>query len=169
MSNLPNEIEVLNFHSIVDDRGSWLRVFDTLKSKNSDLCFSQISISNNILKGTLRGLHFQKIPFSEYKAIACLNGSIYDVVVDIRKDSVNYLKWYSTYLSSSDNKFLLVPPGYAHGFLTLEDDTQLIYGMDKVFSPKHYSGIHWNDPKIGVNWPDMPKVISDKDSSLPWL
>jgi dTDP-4-dehydrorhamnose 3,5-epimerase len=167
--NYPKEIEILDVHTSIDERGSWLRVFDSTKSEHIGLSFSQISISNNLFAGTLRGLHFQLNPFSEFKAITCVRGSVYDVVVDMRESSSHYLKWYSLILNSKNLCSILIPPGYAHGFMTLEDNTQLMYGMDKAYSQEHYCGLHWNDPKIGIRWPSQPKIISDKDAGLPWI
>ena len=167
--NYPKEIEILDFHTSTDERGSWSRIFDSTRSVHLGLSFTQISISQNLFAGTLRGLHFQRNPHSEFKAVTCLSGSVYDVVVDMRETSPNYLKWYSLILNSSDLCSIVIPPGFAHGFLTLVDNTQLMYGMDKAYSQEHYSGLHWNDPKIGIQWPSQPKIISEKDSGLPWI
>ena len=113
----------------------------------------------------MRGLHYQKHPFQEIKVTRCIKGSIFVVIVDLRKKSSTYLKCYGTKLSKENNKSVYVPKNFAHGYITLEDETDIFYQSSNTYSPKHESGISWNDPKIKIKWPIKPIIISKKDSS----
>lgn len=150
-----------------DERGSFQRLWDAGSSK---VLWKQASFVENLSKGTLRGLHFQENPYSEQKIVTCVKGKIFDVIVDMRKDSENYLKHF-TFVLGSNEKFnsILVPKGFAHGYLTLEDNVQLFYMMDEFFSPNHASGIRWDDPALSIQWPITPILISEKDRNLATL
>ncbi len=127
----------------------------------------QCNISFNGKKGTLRGMHFQLPPHAEAKLVRCTMGSIYDVIIDIRPESGTYKKWAGYELNSDNRKMLYIPEGFAHGFLTLEDNTEVFYQMSSEFIPESASGIRWDDPLFAIEWPKKPEVISNKDNSYP--
>ena len=112
-------------------------------------------------------MHYQKHPNEEVKIIRCTKGKIFDVIVDLRIKSNSYKKWFGIELTSKNHKMLYVPKGLAHGFLTLEDNSEIFYQMSDYFVPESARGIHWNDPSIGIKWPFIPSVISERDNSYP--
>jgi dTDP-4-dehydrorhamnose 3,5-epimerase len=118
-------------------------------------------------KGTIRGLHFQKSPKQEDKIVQCLQGSIFDVAVDLRKNSPTYGKWVGEILSAENKRMLLVPKGFAHGFQTLEKDCLVEYFVSQYYSPTHERGVRWNDPFFNVKWPIAKAVVSEKDGKWP--
>jgi len=120
-------------------------------------------------KGVLRGLHFQKPPFAQAKLIRVTRGGIFDVAVDLRKNSPTYGHWCGLEISAANFTMLFVPAGFAHGFCTLEPDTHVQYKVDVPYTPQHDSGIIWNDPELAVVWPVEHPVISTKDARLPLL
>jgi dTDP-4-dehydrorhamnose 3,5-epimerase len=119
--------------------------------------------------GTLRGLHFQLPPAAQGKWVRVLRGSMYDVVVDIRTGSATYRQWKGFHLSAENRYQLFVPKGFAHGFCTLEDNTEVMYKVDSFYSPQHDTGILWSDPHLGITWPEGEKIVSTKDAGLPTL
>lgn len=126
--------------------------------------FVQDSISYNARKGTLRGMHFQVHPYEEIKLVTCLTGAIYDVAVDLRKDSPTYCRWQAFELSEANETALYIPKGFAHGFQTLTDDARVYYKMSTFFTPGSYAGVRYDDPAFAIEWPPAEKrVISDKD------
>lgn len=127
----------------------------------------QSNISFNKKKGTLRGLHYQAFPFGEAKLIRCTMGAIYDVFVDLRPESETYLQWYSVELTERSRKLLFIPEGFAHGFMTLRDNSEVFYQMSQYYIPDYARGIRWNDPVFGIRWPLEVKVVSDKDRAYP--
>jgi dTDP-4-dehydrorhamnose 3,5-epimerase len=127
----------------------------------------QCNVSFNEKKGTLRGMHYQADPHPEAKLVRCTQGSLYDVVVDLRAASTTLKKWTSIVLSASKRNMIYVPEGFAHGFLTLEDHTEIFYQMSEFYYPELSRGVRWNDPGIGIVWPFQPEVISDRDRSYP--
>jgi dTDP-4-dehydrorhamnose 3,5-epimerase len=148
-----------------DYRGFFARIFCKKEFENQRLKNNIVQINNsyNKKKGTLRGLHYQLPPKAEVKIIRCIRGSIFDVVIDLRKDSPTFLKWFGCELNENNKKMLYVPEGFAHGFLTLEDDTEIIYFTTEFYSPQYERCIRWNDPKFSIQWPFEPTVISEKD------
>ncbi len=128
--------------------------------------FSQDSLSKS-KKGVLRGLHFQKEPFPQGKLVSVLSGSVFDVAVDIRKDSPHFGKWVSAELSEYNNRSIWVPPGFAHGFESLEDNTIILYKTTGEYSKEHERGIVWNDPDLAIAWPINNPILSEKDSKHP--
>jgi dTDP-4-dehydrorhamnose 3,5-epimerase len=126
----------------------------------------QCNISYNQKRGTLRGMHLQVPPFAEAKLVRVTRGSIYDVIVDLRRDSPTRLKWFGVELSAENRRALYVPEGFAHGFLTLEDDTQVFYQMSEFYAPECARGYPWDDPAFGIVWPIPVSVISEKDAGL---
>jgi dTDP-4-dehydrorhamnose 3,5-epimerase len=127
----------------------------------------QCNISYNKSKGTMRGMHLQLPPFAEAKLVRCTRGSIYDVIIDLRSGSDSYLQWLGVELSASNYKMLYIPEGFAHGFQTLEDDTEVFYQMSEFYSPECSRGLRWNDRAFGIKWPLAVSVISARDDSLP--
>ena len=154
-----------------DNRGFFARSWDkTIFEKNGiKSSFVQNNISFNNIKGTIRGLHYQASPYEEAKLVRCTRGRAYEVFVDIRKNSKTYLKWAGTELSSDELTSLYVPEGFALGFQTLEDNTELFYQMSQFYKPEYSRGIIWNDKKLKIIWPTKMTVISEKDLSLPSL
>jgi dTDP-4-dehydrorhamnose 3,5-epimerase len=120
-------------------------------------------------KNVLRGLHFQKPPAAQAKLVRVVQGAVWDVAVDIRKDSPSYKKWIAVELSGDNKRMLYIPEGFAHGFVALTDNVHLLYKCSNEYSPSHDGGIIWNDPDIGIKWPVTNPVLSDKDTALPLL
>ena len=128
----------------------------------------QSNISFNKRKGTLRGMHFQRGEAAEAKLVCCAAGAIYDVIVDLRPDSPSYLKWYGRTLTMSNKEMLFIPKGLAHGFQSLCDDSEVSYQMFDFYAPESASGVRWNDPAFGIEWPEeSQRIISEKDMSYP--
>ena len=162
-----DELLIVQPTKIEDKRGFYCRVWDSNISKKFGLQdkFLQTNLVSTKKKGTLRGLHYQKYPFQEIKLTRCIKGSIFVVIVDLRKKSSTYLKWYGIKLSKKNNKSLYVPKNFAHGYITLENETDIFYQSSNNYSPEYEAGISWNDPKIEIKWPIKPKIISEKDLS----
>jgi dTDP-4-dehydrorhamnose 3,5-epimerase len=137
----------------------------------ADLTFVQDNLSLSLRSGTLRGLHFQRPPFAQGKLVRVARGSIFDVAVDIRKKSPTYGEHIAVTLDSADGAQFWVPPGFLHGFCTLEDNTEVCYKVTSYYSPIHDAGVLWNDPDLGIEWPiDVDSVVlSEKDKQLPRL
>ena len=154
---------------LTDERGAFARIFCQKEFKNHGLNpnILQSSISLNKKKYTLRGMHFQKKPHAEAKLVRCSRGLIYDVIVDLRPDSPTYMGWTFIELSLENKRMVYVPEGFAHGFQTLEDNSEIIYQMSQFYSPDHSGGIRWDDPSLKIEWPNEPVVISPKDQNFP--
>jgi dTDP-4-dehydrorhamnose 3,5-epimerase len=161
-----NGAYVIEPEKLEDDRGFFSRIWDKkmFKEKDLDSEILQSSISFNKKRGTLRGMHYQIKPYEESKLVRCTRGKIYDVIVDLRKYSKTFKKWDFVELSASNHKILYIPKGFAHGFQTLEDDSEVNYEMFQIFSPNHSRGFRWNDSTIKINWPLEITKISQKDS-----
>ena len=129
----------------------------------------QINHSLTRKKGAIRGLHFQYPPKAEIKVVKCLSGSVFDVIVDLRRNSSSFLQWHGEVLSSENEKMMYVPEGFAHGFQTLEEDTELLYLHTEFYSPEHEGGVLYNEPMINVSWPLDVTDISTKDNNYPLL
>jgi dTDP-4-dehydrorhamnose 3,5-epimerase len=129
--------------------------------------FVQCNISFNKRKGTLRGMHYQAAPYEEEKLVRCTMGSIYDVILDLRTGSDTYRKWFGLELTAENRRMIYVPKGFAHGFLTLEDNTEVFYQMSEYYSPGNDRGIRWNDAVFEIEWPGEIEVISDRDKMYP--
>lgn len=154
---------------IQDSRGYFSRTFDKNEFVKRKLNhnFVQDSISFNEKKGTIRGMHFQKPPFQETKIVSCIQGKIFDVIIDLRIRSKTYKKWFCCELDSKKNNMIYIPEGFAHGFQTLDNNVVVSYKMSEFFNPKFYYGIRWNDPIFNINWPLEPTVLSEKDKLFP--
>jgi dTDP-4-dehydrorhamnose 3,5-epimerase len=127
----------------------------------------QCSISLNSRKGTLRGMHYQEAPYQEAKLVRCTKGAIYDVVVDLRPDSPTYKDWIPVVLTAEKRNMIYVPEGCAHGFLTLEDKTEVCYQVSEFYRPECARGVRWNDPAFQITWPAKVEVISERDRVYP--
>ncbi|SFS84650.1 dTDP-4-dehydrorhamnose 3,5-epimerase [Paenibacillus sp. 453mf] len=155
-----------------DHRGWFMETYNHSKfaKYGIEINFVQDNQSYSAGKGTLRGLHYQLNPKAQSKLVRCTRGVIFDVAVDIRKGSPNYGEWYGLELSESNKTQLLIPKGFAHGFITLTDDVEVQYKCDEVYSPELDGSILWNDPDINVTWPsNMTPILSDKDAKAPLL
>lgn len=162
---------VINIQPIGDDRGWFLRTF--CKKEFSKISHSeewvQLNHSYTSQKGTIRGMHFQTHPYSETKLVRCISGRIYDVVVDLRRDSKTFLSWFGVEISASNRKMIYIPKGLAHGFQTLSDNTELIYHHTEFYTPNSEAGIRFDDPTIKIKWPLLVTEISDRDHQHPSL
>jgi dTDP-4-dehydrorhamnose 3,5-epimerase len=149
-----------------DDRGWFARFFCQNEYDQHGLCRNIVQANNSFskYKGTLRGMHYQLAPKAEDKIVRCLRGALLDVIVDLRRESPTFLKHFAAELTEDHRNMLFVPKGFAHGFLTLADDTEAFYLVTEFYSPQHERGLRYNDPKLGIRWPFEPTVISEKDS-----
>jgi dTDP-4-dehydrorhamnose 3,5-epimerase len=158
---------IIEPEKLEDDRGFFARTFCKNEFKKNNLNFEivQTNTSYNKFKGTLRGMHYQSEPKAETKLLTCTKGAIYDVIVDLRKDSSTYLNWTGVELSEENKLFLFIPKGFAQGFQTLKDNTEIFYYMDEFYSPEHANGIRYNDPKLNIKWPIENPILSEKDKN----
>lgn len=129
----------------------------------------QINHSFTAAAGAIRGMHYQLPPFTEIKLLRCIAGAVFDVIVDIRKDSPTFLQWFGTELSSTNKKMLYIPAGFAHGFQTLSADCELIYHHSELYTPGAEGGLRYNDPALGIEWPLPPTELSERDKQHPLL
>lgn len=167
-----NGLMVIEPNIFGDHRGWFSEIYneDDFKKAGLEITFIQDNHSFSAIKGTLRGLHYQKDPKAQTKLVRCTKGSIFDVAVDIRKGSTTFGDWFGVELSAENKKQLLVPKGFAHGFMTLTDDVEVQYKVDELYSPENDRGIIWNDPEIGIKWPiEIKPVLSAKDEKAPLL
>lgn len=165
------DVKILLPRVFGDNRGWFMESWSKRDMEKAGLFFEfvQDNHSFSAQKGTLRGLHFQKNPFAQAKLVRCARGAIMDVVVDIRRGSPCFGKWTAVELSSENKKQLLIPRGFAHGFLTLTDDVEILYKADQYYSPEADRSVAWNDPAIGVHWGIAAPVLSLKDQNAPLL
>ena len=160
---------VIELDPRVDERGFFARTFCEREFGEHGLPtrFPQCNLSHNKSSRTLRGLHFQASPFRESKLVRCVAGVIFDVIVDQRRDSPTQLQWVGVELSARSGRALFIPEGLAHGFITLENDTDVFYHMGEYYQPEAARGIRWNDPRLGIRWPAAPATISERDATYP--
>lgn len=155
-----------------DHRGWFMETYSIAMFKDNgiDIRFVQDNQSFSASKGTLRGLHYQLNPKAQTKLVRCTKGAIFDVAVDIRKESPTFGKWFGIELTADNKKQLLIPKGFAHGFMTLTEDVEVQYKVDELYAPECDRGIIWSDPTIGIEWPiNIKPVLSAKDESAPLL
>jgi len=167
------DVKLISMPKFGDHRGFFSEVYNkqALSATRIDIDFVQDNHSLSAEKGTVRGLHFQSPPFAQDKMLRVVRGSVFDVAVDLRRGSPTYGKYVSATLSAASWNQILVPIGFAHGFMTLEPDTEVIYKVSNYYSPAHDKGMMWNDPQIGIEWP-LPAegaILSDKDRKQPLL
>jgi dTDP-4-dehydrorhamnose 3,5-epimerase len=148
-----------------DERGFFARTWckEEFRDRGLDTNLVQCSISFNKKAGTLRGMHFQLPPFAETKLVRCTQGAIYDVIIDLRQDSETFLQWVGVELSAENRKALYVPKGFAHGFQTLVDNTEVFYQISEVYAPDYARGLRWDDPIFKITWQQPVTVISLRD------
>jgi dTDP-4-dehydrorhamnose 3,5-epimerase len=152
-----------------DERGFFARTWCRAEFEEAglDARLAQCSISFNARKGTLRGMHYQADPYGEAKLVRCTMGAIYDVVLDLRAASPTFRKWIGVTLTAENRRMVYVPQGCAHGFLTLEDNSEVFYQISEFYHPEAACGVRWNDPAFGIEWPGKVEVISERDRTLP--
>lgn len=149
-----------------DERGFFARTFcrDEFAGKGLSTTFCQCNISFNHRKGTLRGMHFQDKPHEEAKLVRCTRGAIYDVIVDVRRDSPTFCAWAAFELTAENRTMLYVPQGFAHGFQTLEDNCEVFYQMSEMYHPNLARGLRWDDPALAIRWPIPAPFVSHRDA-----
>jgi len=155
----------------VDERGSFARLWchDEFAARGLDANFVQCNTSFSVRRGTLRGLHYQAPPHAEVKLVSCVRGRVFDVVVDLRRTSATYGGWFGVELNPDNRTMVYVPEGCAHGYLTLEDGSEVTYPVTAAYAAGAEQGIRWNDAAIGIEWPIEPVVLSPKDQQWPDL
>lgn len=160
---------VVDTGEVADTRGSFTRLFCPEEFAGAGVSFQsqQINLSSNPRRHTLRGMHFQHPPHDEAKFVRALHGKIYDVVADLRPQSPSFRKWQAFELSRNNRKALFIPSGCAHGFMTLEDDCDVLYQIDRIYEPGHAKGFRYDDPVFGIEWPAIPSLISEADLGWP--
>lgn len=148
-----------------DERGFFARTFcrDEFRKRGLNSSFAQCSTSFNARRGTLRGMHYQMKPHEEAKLVRCTRGSIYDLIVDIRPESPTFKKWFAVELTAINLLMLYVPEGFAHGFQTLEDESEVFYQISEVYHPEYSGGIRWDDPVFEFRWPVEERIMSERD------
>jgi dTDP-4-dehydrorhamnose 3,5-epimerase len=152
-----------------DERGFFARTWceKEFQSHGLNSSIAQCSASFNNRKGTLRGMHYQAPPFAEMKVVRCGKGAIFDVVVDLRSESSTFKDWIGVELTAENHKMLYVPEGCAHGFLTLEDETEVFYQISEFYHAESARGVRWDDPAFRIEWPTPPEVMSERDRTYP--
>ncbi|MDI7260212.1 MAG: dTDP-4-dehydrorhamnose 3,5-epimerase [Thermodesulfobacteriota bacterium] len=156
---------IIEIDPIVDERGFFARSFCAKEFEKYGLnpSIAQCNISYNEKKGTLRGMHYQVPPYEEAKMVRCTMGAIYDVIIDLRPESPTFKQWIAVELTAENRRMLYIPEGFAHGFQTLEDDTEVFYQISEFYHPECARGVRWDDPVFGVEWPADERTISPRD------
>lgn len=164
-------LKVIETNAYIDDRGAFRRFFcdEELASILGDRKVRQINHSFTRTQGAIRGMHFQYPPFGEMKLVRCLRGRIFDVSIDLRRQSQTFLQWFAIELSPEKAEMVVIPEGFAHGFQTLENDCELLYLHTQTYQPGNEGGIRFNDPRIGIKWPLPPQDLSDRDQRHSWI
>lgn len=160
---------VIDLEKIEDERGFFARLFSTEEAGKQGIETTLLHVNNSlsVKKGTLRGMHYQLSPRQETKVVRCIRGALYDVILDLRKDSPTFGQSFGKELTAENRSMMYIPKGFAHGFVTLEPDTEIIYLVSQSYSPDHERGIRWDDPYFGIRWPEKPTVLSERDRSHP--
>ncbi|KUJ78790.1 dTDP-4-dehydrorhamnose 3,5-epimerase [Ruegeria profundi] len=162
---------LVDLQEISDDRGFFARAFCANEFEKHGLkpAIAQINLSFNEKKGTMRGLHYQQAPATEAKFMRCINGAIYDVIVDMRPDSDTYLQHFGIELSVENRRALYVPEMFAHGYLALTDGAQAYYSASEFYTPGVEQGLRYDDPALGIQWPQTVTIVSEKDAGWPLI
>ena len=160
---------VIEPEPIPDARGLFARTWcqRELEDHGLESRLAQCSTSFNKRKGTLRGMHYQVAPFAETKIVRCTRGSMYDVIIDLRPESPTFMRHFGAVLTADNRKAMYIPTGFAHGFQTLEDDTEALYQISEFYSAEHSRGVRWDDPAFGIAWPPDERMLSERDRSYP--
>ena len=162
------DAQLIEPEEVRDERGFFARVWCSreLEAQGLSNTIAQVNVSHNARKGTVRGLHYQVAPHDEIRVLRCTHGAIYDVIVDLRPGSPTHAKWLGVTLSAANRRMLYVPEGFAHGFQTLQDDTEVLYLMSSFYEPGAGRGVRWNDPAFAIEWPLPVSVISERDATF---
>jgi dTDP-4-dehydrorhamnose 3,5-epimerase len=162
-------VYLLELERITDERGFFARLWCQTEFSNHgiDSRLVQCNLSFNPRQGTLRGMHYQLPPHEETKVVRCTTGAVFDVAVDLRRDSLTFRQWVGAPLTAENREMLVIPPGCAHGYLTLTDNAEVSYQMSEYYAPQHGTGVRWNDPAFNIQWPGDVKVIADRDRTYP--
>ncbi len=161
---------ILDVTRIPDDRGFFAEAFhqDTFAGLGLETRIAQVNISYNNRLGTLRGMHYQEAPHDEVKIVRCVRGTVFDVAIDLRRDSPTFGAWAGVELSADNRLAFYVPTGCAHGYQTMTEETEVLYLVSQTYSPAHYRGVRWNDPFFNVAWPSTPqRHLHPRDESYP--
>jgi dTDP-4-dehydrorhamnose 3,5-epimerase len=160
---------IIDMVALEDERGFFARTWsaDELNTHGLDTTLVQCNVAWNNVRGTLRGMHFQRAPYEEVKIIRCTRGALLDVIIDLRRESSTFRQWVSVELTADSRRMLYVPKGFAHGYLTLTDGVEAYYHVSTAYTPAYADGVAWDDPAFGIKWPFPPTVISDRDRSWP--
>lgn len=152
-----------------DERGYFARAWCEREFSEQGLStrIVQVNVGVSRVRGTLRGMHYQRAPHAEVKIMRCQRGVVFDVIVDLRPESSTYLHWLGVELSAENGRMLYAPEGCAHGYLTLSDDAELSYSTSEVYAPQYATGVRFDDPAFGIQWPEAVQVISDQDRNWP--
>lgn len=173
MKFIPTELAgayIIEVEPMEDERGFFARSWcaEELRNHGLEPNLAQCSVSFNRKKGTLRGMHYQGAPYEETKVVRCTAGSIYDVIVDVRPASPTFKQWISVELSAENRRMIYVPTGFAHGFQSLVENTEVFYMVSEFYQPEYSRNVRWNDPKIAIEWPpEEHRVISPRDRDYP--
>jgi len=160
---------LIDIKRIEDNRGFFARIGcrDEFETHGLNGKYSQINVGFSKKKGTLRGMHYQVKPHAEVKVVRCTQGAVYDVIVDLRPESLTYRQWFGAVLSAENHRMLYIPEGCAHGYITLTDDAEICYTASTPFVPESARGVRYNEPAFGITWPEPITTISEKDASWP--
>jgi dTDP-4-dehydrorhamnose 3,5-epimerase len=163
--NIIQDVSIIDSDTFIDKRGMFECIWEDQHQYLSELKFmpSSVNFSYSSKKMTLRGLHYQVFPYQQAKLVTCINGKLWDVIVDLRKESLTYKKWMAFELIAKSGRSLYIPKGCAHGFLTLEDNTTLAYLIEGRYMPEKSRVLSWNDPEIAIEWPVDDPILSDRD------
>ena len=160
---------IIQPEKLEDERGFFARTWckRELEAHGANPNLVQCNISFNKKRGTLRGMHYQVAPHEEAKLVRCTMGGIYDVIIDLRPDSQTCKQWISVELTAENRKMIYIPEGFAHGSITIEDDTEVFYQMSEFYTPECAKGVRWNDPAFGITWPIDIAILSERDRQYP--
>ena len=162
---------LIELEQLDDERGFFARSFcqNEFKAHGLDPVVAQCNVSFNRRRGTLRGLHYQAAPHAEAKLVRCTRGAVWDVIVDLRKGSLTVRQWHAAELTADNRRALYIPDGFAHGFQTLADDSEVLYQMSEFYHPESARGVRWDDRTLAIRWPIKDAVISPRDRAFPTL
>ena len=162
-------VHVIEPTLVADERGFFARIWDrdAFEKVGLDTSLHLCAVTQNRVRGTLRGMHYQLAPHAETKLVRVTRGAIYDVAIDLRRGSPTYRRWHGELLSAENHRQLYVPAGCAHGYLTLTDDSELSYMLSAAYAPQHAGGVRYDDPAFGIVWPEPVRMIAPRDANYP--